>query len=166
MLVGFAELVGPTAQFKLREPTENCTSWCFLGFRADTEACNAPGRPPTRRLGLIPEWKTALFGFVFRILGLFVLALALVFAVLDITRSITASEFVLTPLQDTWKSLSEPSLASAQVFVETWTHAFLWDPIFTTILKLPSWAIFWLVAMILLKIGERRQNPYGRFASR
>ena len=39
------------------------------------------------------------FHFVFKILGLFVLALAVVLAVLDITRSITASEI----LGETWE---------------------------------------------------------------
>ena len=107
-----------------------------------------------------------LFHFVFKILGLFVLALAVVLAVLDITRSITASEITLTPLASTWAAISPATLLAGRDLVQAWTHPYLWDPVLTFVLQLPSWLICWLLAMIFLKLGQRRENPYGRFASR
>ena len=99
-------------------------------------------------------------------MGLFILALAVVLAVLDITRSITASEIVFTPLASTWASISPKTLLDSRDLVQAWTHPYLWDPIAVSMLKLPSWLVFWLIAMILLKLGQRRQSRYGRFASR
>lgn len=107
-----------------------------------------------------------MFHFIFKIFGLFVLALSVVLAVLDITRSITASEFILTPLASSWAAISPASLLASRDLVLTWTHPYLWDPVLLFVLQLPSWLVFWLLAMILLKLGQRRQNPYGRFASR
>jgi len=106
------------------------------------------------------------FSFLFKILGLFTLALALVLAVLDITRSITASEMVLTSLASTWANISPATLEASRDAVQIWTHPVLWDPILLFLLQLPSWLVFWLVAMIFLKLGQKRENPYGRFASR
>ncbi len=107
-----------------------------------------------------------MFSFLFKILGLFTLALALVLAVLDITRSITASEIVLTSLASTWANVSPATLLSSREAVQIWTHPILWDPILLFLLQLPSWLVFWLVAMVFLKLGQRRENPYGRFANR
>ena len=107
-----------------------------------------------------------MFHFLFKILGLFVLALAVVLAVLDITRSITASDVVLTPLASSWAAVSPQSLLSSRELVQEWVHPYLWDPVLTFILKLPSWLVFCLLAMIFLKLGQRKENPYGRFASR
>ena len=107
-----------------------------------------------------------MFHFIFKILGLIVLALAVVLAVLDITRSITASEITLTPLASTWNSVSRDTLLDFRDLVLTWTHVYLWDPVLLFILQLPSWLVFWLLAMVFLKLGQRRENPYGRFASR
>jgi len=107
-----------------------------------------------------------LFHFLFRVIGLFVLALALVLAVLDITRSITASTIIFTSLAESWMSLSPRSLAASKEAIETWVHPFLWDPMLVFVLQLPSWLMFWFVAMFLLWLGQKRENPYGRFASR
>jgi len=112
------------------------------------------------------EHLGAVFNFLFKILGMFVLALALVFAVLDVTRSITASQIILTPLVETWEDLGPDSLLAGRSLVQDWTHPYLWDPVIAFILKLPSWLVFWLVSMMLLKLGQKRENPYGRFASR
>ena len=106
-----------------------------------------------------------MFHFLFKIIGLFVLALAVVLAVLDITRSITASEIILTPLASSWATVSPKSLLDTRDLVQAWAHPYLWDPVVVTMLKLPSWLVFWLVSMILLRMGQRRQSQYGRFAS-
>jgi len=106
-----------------------------------------------------------LFQFIFRIAGLFTLALAVVMAMLDITRSITASAFVLTPLGVSWNSVNPQTLAALKTSANS-VSPFLWNPIATFVLSLPGWLVFWLLAMVLLWLGMRRGNPYGRFARR
>lgn len=107
-----------------------------------------------------------MFYFLFRLIGMFLLAIAVVLAVLDITRSITASAIIMTPLAQAWADTSPTTLLSVRQFIETTLHPLLWDPAALFILKLPSWLVFWFVAMVLLWMGQRRENPYGRFASR
>jgi len=107
-----------------------------------------------------------MFSFVFKIVGLTVLALALVLAVLDVTRSITASEIVLTPLAQTWSTISPTSLEGARQFIAGLGLPWLWDPVLLTVMRLPSWLLFWFIAMLLMWSGQRRDNPYGRFARR
>ena len=93
------------------------------------------------------------------------LALAVVLAVLDITRSITASVIVMTPLMESWSAISPATLEAAQQAVEGWGVAFLWDPVLISILKLPSWLVLGLVSMLLFWFGQRRTSSIGRFAS-
>lgn len=107
-----------------------------------------------------------MFSFLFRAIGYVTLALALVLAVLDITRSITAGAPVLTSIGQSWSSISPATLLQARETVTTMLPPFVWDPVINAVLTLPSWLLFWLVAMFLLWIGQRRDNPYGRFASR
>lgn len=107
-----------------------------------------------------------MFQFVSRAAGMIVLALAVVMAVLDTTRSIAASAFILTPLAESWASVSPQSLSAFQEALEKTPVPFLWDPIALFILRLPGWLVIWVVAMVLLWIGQRRPSRLGRFASR
>ncbi len=106
-----------------------------------------------------------MFQFLFRIIGVFALALAVVMAVLDITRSITASALVMTPLGASWRAVNPQTLDSLKESAER-VSPILWSPVATSVLALPGWLVFWSLAMILLWLGMRRSNPYGRFASR
>ena len=107
-----------------------------------------------------------MFSFIFRVAGFFILALSLMLAVLDVTRSLTASALVLTPMAQTWADISPTTLLASKEMITGWALPFLWDPVATTLLVLPSWLFVCLVAMILLKLSQKRGNPYGRFASR
>ena len=108
----------------------------------------------------------ALFSFVFRLLGLVILALALVLAVLDITRSITASSLILTSLGDAWAGFNPVSFEAAKEAVTTALHPAMWDSVIAFILMLPSWFVFCLLAMVLLWLGRKKSSRFGRFASR
>lgn len=107
-----------------------------------------------------------LFSFVFRFLGFVILALALVLAILDITRSITASSLIMTSLGEAWAGFNPVSFAAAKEVITSSLPPFVWDSVITLILVLPSWLMFWLLAMILLWLGQKRNNRFGRFASR
>lgn len=95
----------------------------------------------------------AIFAFV----SLVCLALALVAGVLDATRSIADSTLVLTPLHDDWMRFSPNSLAVVKSALSDFVHPFLWDPVFVTLIKAPTWAAF-AVLWILFATGARRQK--------
>lgn len=107
-----------------------------------------------------------MFQFLFRAVGLIVLALALVAAILDLTRSIAASAIILTPVSASWQSVSARTMAAAEEQARSYLGGYLWDPVLLWVLSVPTWLLLWLVAMVLLWVGQRRGNPYGRFASR
>ncbi len=92
------------------------------------------------------------------------LALAVLLAVLDITRSITASSLVITSLLETWSAINATSLEATRTLVENWM-AVLWDPVLLILLQLPSWLVLGALSMLLFWLGGRRATRLGRFAS-
>jgi len=103
---------------------------------------------------------------ILRILAMFALAMALITAVLDITRSIADSSVVITSLGYDWLTRSPGSLEAARNLVETYVHPLLWDPVIQTVLKAPSWAVFAVLWLVLKALsGSRRTSWRDRFGS-
>ena len=99
---------------------------------------------------------------VLRILALFALAMALITAVLDITRSIADSTLIITPMGIDWLTLSPGTLTQAQTAVSTYLFPALWDPVIQTILLAPSWFIFGALWLILSLLGKRSKGNWQR----
>ena len=57
--------------------------------------------------------------FLFRFLATIALAVAVIMAVLDATRTVAAGDWVMTPLGTSWLAVSPATLESAQKAVET-----------------------------------------------
>ena len=106
-----------------------------------------------------------MFSFLSRLIGLVFLAVALVAAVMDITKSIGASEIVMTQLGAAWAGISITSIQAAQGAIQGYVHPFLWDPIIQWILWWPTWLVFGILAVIFLALGRKRRKRFGRFAS-
>lgn len=100
----------------------------------------------------------------FRILGLWLLAMAFIALVVDGVKSIAQSGLVLTSLGEGWFSLHPPSLNLTQAIIERYTFPFLWDPILLTIMLLPVWLIFGLFGALFLYIGRRRRDASIAFS--
>ncbi|MCB1384713.1 MAG: hypothetical protein KDJ80_02135 [Nitratireductor sp.] len=101
-----------------------------------------------------------------RIIALFALAMALVTAVLDITRSLADSTLVLTPLGLDWFNLSPSTLNLAQATVQRYVHPVIWDPVIQTVLLAPSWMVFGLLWFLFSLAGrQRRPRLQDRFGS-
>jgi hypothetical protein len=101
--------------------------------------------------------------FVFRLLATVSLAVAVVLAVLDATRSVAASRLVLTPLGESWKAASPHTLENARLAVES-RWPFLWDTAVAWLLAAPGAAMFALLALLLYAIGHRPERR-GDFAA-
>ncbi|MCB1418802.1 MAG: hypothetical protein KDJ74_07290 [Notoacmeibacter sp.] len=105
-----------------------------------------------------------MFGFLFRLFSLALLAVACILAVLDASRSIAAGATILTPLGKSWFDLSPDTLNLVQATIQRNVAAFLWDPVILAILKLPGFVVFGLLALLFYMIGYRRQRRIaGRF---
>ncbi len=105
-----------------------------------------------------------MFRFLFRLMAMVALAIAVIMAVVDATRTIAASELVLTPLNTSWLTVSPDTLGALQVFVAENAHPLLWDPVIVSILALPGAVIFAVLAFLLFAIGRKPDRRGAGFA--
>jgi hypothetical protein len=104
-----------------------------------------------------------MFRFLFRLLATFALAVAVIMAVLDVTRTIAASRLVLTPLGDSWRSVSPATLERVQSFILENAHPLAWNPVAVFILGLPGFVVFGVLAFLFYAIGHRPDRRIGHF---
>ena len=105
-----------------------------------------------------------MFRFLFRLLAMIALSVAIIMAVLDATRTIAASRLVLTPLNTSWLTVSPDTLAALPAFVADKLHPLVWDPGIVFVLNQPGFAVFGVLAFLLYAIGRRPERRLGRFA--
>lgn len=104
-----------------------------------------------------------MFRFLFRLMATVSLAVAVIMAVLDVTRTIAASRLVITPLGESWLSVSPNSLDAVQRFIIDNAHPLVWNPVVVFILGQPGFVVFGVVAFLLYAIGHRPERRIGRF---
>lgn len=102
--------------------------------------------------------------FLFRLMATVSLAIAVIMAVLDLTRTIAAARLVVTPLGESWASVSPSTLASLEAVITGSMHPLVWDPVVVFILQQPGFVVFGAIAFLLYAIGHRPQRRIGRFA--
>jgi hypothetical protein len=98
--------------------------------------------------------------FVFRFLATISLALAVILAVLDATRSVAMSRLVLTPLGESWKTFSPSTLDSVRTTMES-RLPLLWDTVALWLLSAPGSIVFAVLALLLYAIGNRPVHRGG-----
>jgi hypothetical protein len=99
-----------------------------------------------------------------RLLSMLALAIAVVMAVLDATRSIAAEAVVLTPLISSWRNIAPTSLGMIEQMVTGNLPDFVWNPVLTSVLALPGFATFSALSMLLAIAGRRPRRIEGRLA--
>ena len=90
-----------------------------------------------------------MFRFLLRLVGLLSLAGAFAALVIDGTRSLAGGRVMLTPLSDLFAQrigLIERGASSL--------HPVLWDPVATTLLRLPLWLSLGLLGVLLLQLAR------------
>lgn len=97
---------------------------------------------------------------ILRILALFALAMALITAVLDLTRSIADSTVVMTPLGIDWYNFSADTLNRARDIATEYLHPLVWDPVMQTVLQAPSWFVFGVLWFLLALAGRKRKSRW------
>ncbi|MGE0503693.1 MAG: hypothetical protein AB7I79_23800 [Rhizobiaceae bacterium] len=102
--------------------------------------------------------------FLFRMLGLFTLALTVIMLVVDATRTIAAGAPVTTPLIESWAAVSPETLSALRAIVEAGVHPAVWAGLSTYVLGLPGFAVFGALALVFGILGRRPERKIGRFA--
>ncbi|MBL8581165.1 MAG: hypothetical protein JNL61_02915 [Rhizobiaceae bacterium] len=103
--------------------------------------------------------------FLFRTIATVLLAVAVIMAVLDTTRTVAASRLVLTPLSSSWESVSPDSLEAARGFVEGSLGSQVWQMLAGYVLALPGFVVFLALAFLFYAAGRRPQRRGPRFAA-
>ena len=96
--------------------------------------------------------------WILRALGMLILLLAVVAIVVDGTKSLAASELIITSLGEQWFKLHAPSLSISQAAIERHVHPFLWDPVITALLRWPTWALLGVLGFVLYLFGRRKSR--------
>ena len=106
---------------------------------------------------------TIMIRFLFRFIGLCLLALAFIFFVYDGTKTIANQQLITMKVSDAWAIVDQNSLNLVQNWLKQ-KLAFAWDPYLQKIFDLPTWVVLGIVATILILLGRKRKPliGYGR----
>jgi hypothetical protein len=99
--------------------------------------------------------------FLFRFVGLILLAAAFITLVIDGTKSIAASAVTVTPLGQYWNDIHSTSLQLLQPALERHVAEWLWDPVMLNIITAPAWLVLGILAALLMLVGRKKRPPIG-----
>ena len=98
--------------------------------------------------------------FLFRSLGVLMLAVAFAALIVDGTRSIAAGAIAVMPLGHALSTLSPDLFVRLHAGIEARAPV-LWDPVLVTILLLPTWLVVGVLAIILIALTGRPRPKIG-----
>lgn len=99
--------------------------------------------------------------FLFRFLGLMLIALAFILFVYDGTRSIAGNKIFITQVGDVWSNVHQNSLLLLQPAIERHVAVWLWDPVTLTVLTAPSWLVLAIIGALLILLGRKKKPLIG-----
>lgn len=93
------------------------------------------------------------------------MCVAVIAATMDSIASVSASQFVVTPLRLAWVEIAPASLVGFRAFVETKIGASAWRMVDVWFLPQPAFAVLLALALLLWMVGYKKPSPAGRFAA-
>jgi hypothetical protein len=104
-------------------------------------------------------WELAGSGgmrLVLRILGTWLIGMAVILIVIDGTKSLGANAIVTTSLNDTWTALNAQSLAALRAFIDSRFFGPVLEPLLTGLLGAPGWIVLGVPGILLAIAGRSR----------
>jgi hypothetical protein len=103
--------------------------------------------------------------FVFRFIGLWILAAGFVALVRDGTKSIAGNAIFVTALSDDWTNIHPTSLQSLEAavtrYVQPYAGGWVWDPVALGILAAPTFIVLGILGSVLILIGRKKKKLIG-----
>ncbi|RWM11950.1 hypothetical protein [Mesorhizobium sp.] len=96
--------------------------------------------------------------FIFRLAAMIALAVSVIMAVIDTTRSVAASALVMTPLNASWLAVSPDTRAAFETYMRAKANPLVWDVAVAWVLSQPGFAVFAVLAFLLYAVGYRRRR--------
>jgi hypothetical protein len=99
--------------------------------------------------------------FLFRFIGLWLLAGAFVALVIDGTRSISAGRLAITQFGTAWDSLHPTSFDAMRTWIETQLPLWVWNPALLSVLLTPIWVVLAVLGLLFVLVGRKRRQQIG-----
>jgi Protein of unknown function (DUF2523) len=99
--------------------------------------------------------------FLFRFVGMLLLALAFIFVVYDGMKSIADHSFYATKISQFWTEINSRSLQALRESVEGHTTAAVWRWIIAPILDQPIALVFGVCSVIMILLGRKKRPLIG-----
>ena len=100
--------------------------------------------------------------FLLRALAVLFLAVTVIFAVVDVTRSVGASTLTMTPLADSWDGLAPGTRDAVGAWLASALHPLLGDPVLATFAGWPTFIVSGGLALLLALAGGIRRRRKTR----
>lgn len=113
----------------------------------------------------VAAWGNGSVRFIFRLASFAALCVAVIAATMDSIASVSASQFVVTPLRLAWVEIAPASLVGLRAFVETKIGTSAWRMFDAWFLPQPAFAVLLGLALLLWMVGYKKPSPAGRFAA-
>jgi hypothetical protein len=104
---------------------------------------------------------TAMIRFLFRFIGLLLLAGGFVAFVYDGTKTIAGNSVYVTKVGDAWNAIHSTSLQLLQPAIERHVSQWLWDPVVLNILTAPTWLVLGILGVLFILIGRKKKPLIG-----
>jgi hypothetical protein len=99
--------------------------------------------------------------FVFRFVGMLLLALAFIFVVYDGIRWISDGMLLITKTDYVWNTVHDGSLQALQALVEKRAGKEVWQLGFAPVLNLPAAVVACFLGIVLIVIGRKKKPLIG-----
>jgi hypothetical protein len=116
------------------------------------------GQIPGTRFGASGLRGKDVMRLFFRIVGTWLLGMALVLLIIDGTRSLAANGLVISSLGDTWTLLHAQSLEEVRLFLATRFFGPLLEGVIAALLALPAWVVLGVPGAFIAWLGRTRRS--------
>ena len=99
--------------------------------------------------------------FLFRLIGLVLLAAGFIFLIYDGTRSIAGNMVLMTTLETAWNTLLSTGPDVFRPAIDRIGVPWLWDPVIRYVLKRPTWLILGILGAIFMLLGRSKKKLIG-----
>jgi hypothetical protein len=97
---------------------------------------------------------------IFRVLGYLLAIIAVAAVGYEAWQAVANDGWKIIALGQLWFTLDAQSLSVSQAGIQRYVAPWLWEPVITTILLWPGWAVFGVPAWLLIWVGRKRNNRH------
>lgn len=94
---------------------------------------------------------------ILRILGTWLVAMALILGVVDGTKSLAANSFVFTSFAEAWTWLNAESLTVTRTFLESRLFGPLLETVSDAVFVAPAWLVIAIPGLLIAWMGRSRR---------